>query len=442
MRKLLHFATSLVLFIGLGFAPLFLNAQTYTTLKDGNFNDPAVWSLDGVTPCSCIPGSETATTLVLNGGTIVINHQMNLAKNLRMLGNPLVVNINSGASLNGGTNRLDIRSGVLNNAGSLTFGDLHIFNGGELNSTGQITVTPGSLIVEWQGRMNAGGQIDIPNGDFINIGMVDILANARVFAGGDMRNDGVLDLEPGACLNITGNVENNYTITLINGPGTAYIQSGGDLTNNHTWDTPVEWCAAGTVIGMTTSPNCQTCGPLPVELISFEARLENNQVVLNWATASETSNSHFTLERSSDGAVFHTLLNLDSESPAYGASYQAVDQNPISGISYYRLSQTDLNGTTTQLSTVALNYTDAEAHFNAFPNPFNETLRITTFGLADQNATLQLLDLSGKVLLSQEIAGNADYAVIELHPGPLPTGLYLVVLSSGNLRETLKLMHP
>ncbi|MFT6709586.1 MAG: hypothetical protein ACJATF_004455, partial [Flavobacteriales bacterium] len=49
-------------------------------------------------------------------------------------------------------------------------------------------------------------------------------------------------------------------------------------------------------------------GPLPVEIISFNVREEDDkQVSLSWSTASEENNSHFEIEHSTNGRDFQML---------------------------------------------------------------------------------------------------------------------------------------
>ena len=47
--------------------------------------------------------------------------------------------------------------------------------------------------------------------------------------------------------------------------------------------------------------------PLPVELIKFDGKVNNNQVDLFWITASEINNDYFTLEKSNDNKNFELL---------------------------------------------------------------------------------------------------------------------------------------
>ncbi|MEZ4739330.1 MAG: hypothetical protein R2818_08210 [Flavobacteriales bacterium] len=53
-----------------------------------------------------------------------------------------------------------------------------------------------------------------------------------------------------------------------------------------------------------------TISVLPIELVSFTASPGTNAVDLEWSTASETDNDHFTVERSTDGTTFQDLLHV------------------------------------------------------------------------------------------------------------------------------------
>jgi hypothetical protein len=48
-------------------------------------------------------------------------------------------------------------------------------------------------------------------------------------------------------------------------------------------------------------------GILPVEMISYSAVVENDVTYINWATASETNNDYFTIERSEDMVNWYTV---------------------------------------------------------------------------------------------------------------------------------------
>ena len=84
---------------------------------------------------------------------------------------------------------------------------------------------------------------------------------------------------------------------------------------------------------------------LPVELILFTARLENNINLIEWSTESEYNSDHFDLEQSENGIDWKLLTSI----PAAGNSTQLIhyvysECLPLPIINYYRLVQYDFDG--------------------------------------------------------------------------------------------------
>jgi hypothetical protein len=112
--------------------------------------------------------------------------------------------------------------------------------------------------------------------------------------------------------------------------------------------------------------------PLPVGLTAFEGRVTEKGVELSWTTATEWNNERFTIERSSDGGNFDPILVVSaSGNSVEKVSYTALDHDPMPGRIYYRLSQTDLDGTTTNLKTIAVQATESFKSIEVIPNPSN-----------------------------------------------------------------------
>ncbi len=97
-----------------------------------------------------------------------------------------------------------------------------------------------------------------------------------------------------------------------------------------------------------TSIDCLTGTPiiLSVELISLDATVtDNNQVVINWKTASEKNNNHFEIQRSQNAVEWETIEIIEGAGNSTEIrEYETVDKNGFSGISYYRLKQVDIDG--------------------------------------------------------------------------------------------------
>ena len=436
MKKILTYLFTLLISIGA------MTAQTYTTLAAGAFNDPAVWSTDGgATPCNCIPVTETPTLLMANLGSMEIHHQLTLNKDLVILSSGLIVNVYPGASLNGPV-LLEVRGGVLNNYGAVTVSDLSVFNSGYFHSEGVLTVNPGNLTNAFQGRIDLGGQVFVPNGNLPNEGWLNILQNAQISVGGSITNLAYVNIEPGACINVFGDFTNQLEVNLVNGPGTAYVESGGNITNWGIWDEDVNWCAANMGTGLPHVANCANCSLLPVELTQFDAWLDSPVAILRWSTSFELNNRYFTIERSGDGKSYEVIAQMGSQSPEEGAVYQNFDPDPLFGISWYRLSQTDQNGATQRLKTVMINnQAIPDRHFNVFPDPFQDRIRVTAYGLEGAPVDIRLTDLTGREVLRLHISKTTDHAVYELTPGDLPPGVYVVMISGKRVNESFKVLH-
>ncbi len=87
-----------------------------------------------------------------------------------------------------------------------------------------------------------------------------------------------------------------------------------------------------------------TSSTLPVSLLTYEVRLNNNKVNITWSTATEINNKYFTIERSANGRDFSAIGKVNGAGNSTSIQeYSFVDYSPLPGTSYYRLSQTNLD---------------------------------------------------------------------------------------------------
>lgn len=115
----------------------------------------------------------------------------------------------------------------------------------------------------------------------------------------------------------------------------------------------------------------QSSSVLPIKLIDFTAKKEDNSVRLLWQTATETNNDFFTIERS------RNLEDWEISSEVKGAgnsnrplSYSNIDAYPFNGNSYYRLKQTDFDGTYSYSQIISISFQNQIAESaNIYPNP-------------------------------------------------------------------------
>jgi hypothetical protein len=183
--------------------------------------------------------------------------------------------------------------------------------------------------------------------------------------------------------------------------------------------------------------------PLPIELLHFNARLVNDYVDLNWATASELNNDYFVVERTDDSIDWKPILTV----PGAGNSntridYYEKDREPLKGISYYRLKQVDFDGSFSYSDPVTVVNTDVNDEDEVFmyPNPItgDELFLRLPYALRDDQTIVSIYDLSGKLMLQERLDAESDMQAIQVNQ--LTPGAYVVQIRSRILNETKKLI--
>ena len=118
---------------------------------------------------------------------------------------------------------------------------------------------------------------------------------------------------------------------------------------------------------------------VPVELTSFTATGDGNEVQLNWTTKTELNNSGFEIQRSVDGNEWKKIIFISGYGTTSEAqNYSYIDRDLEIGNYQYRLKQIDYDGSFDYSDIVSvlvsgeLNYTLEQN----YPNPFNPATTI------------------------------------------------------------------
>ncbi len=233
--------------------------------------------------------------------------------------------------------------------------------------------------------------------------------------------------------------ETFYEIVLTIEGGTPPYSLSGSVEAITTWPVfisdPIEIGTPYSIV-VTDAKGCfreiagiGDCVTLPIELIDFEGKAQENGHLLQWFTASETNNDFYTLERSTDGKNFERITTISGAgTSSKPQTYSFLDRFAPNGISYYRLSQTDLDATTRYLGTISL-YRQSPSKLyiqNIYPIPTSDKLFVEFGNPSMGNLELELVNTLGQVVLRQSIEGNINKAEVDC--SRLKKGLYLLKL--------------
>lgn len=183
-------------------------------------------------------------------------------------------------------------------------------------------------------------------------------------------------------------------------------------------------------------------GSLPVELVNFDVVNQQGKIMLNWATATETNNNFFTIERSIDGVNAEVIGVVKGAGNSNSLlNYNFVDDNPLSGIAYYRIKQTDFDGTFESFDWKSISLSlKSESKFTVYPNPTAGNISIILTNATAGTSELTVVDLLGKVVYSQTMQHDEMLSNSFDLPSDLKSGIYFVQINNQNTRFVEKII--
>ena len=217
--------------------------------------------------------------------------------------------------------------------------------------------------------------------------------------------------------------------TLISNNGAISMGAGGTLEGRM-----LSTAGAASVYDVSiTKPSCAITY-LSVSMLSFTGYCDNQNIVLEWTTATEINNDFFSLERSSDAFYWQIVGTTNGAGNSNTLiNYSFTDPNPSTLVAYYRLKQTDFDGAFKYSEIIS--YTNCEeglGEFDVYPNPTQGPLNF-------------FVDVATKELMSMSIYNSVG--ILIYHSSQLPSmidlsnepmGVYFVSIQSANQLITRK----
>ncbi|PIB34206.1 hypothetical protein BFP72_01545 [Reichenbachiella sp. 5M10] len=329
----------------------------------------------------------------------------------------------------GGTFNISTDCSITNTGDVLSNANIVIEETGSLTITSPTFIQNGGLITVQGDDTSPNGLVEI-NGSF----SIDFGANITIEEGAQFTIDGdtffgnisstMLELD--GTMNITGGLQTG-SFGILSGNGALIVD--GVITNSGTDDSGYY----GTV-----SCNGGACSALPVELISFSVNASNHYAYLEWVTATEIDNLGFEIQKSTNGLQYETIGFIEGNGTTNQKQYYSFTDLNFNESAYYRLKQLDYHETHVFSPTLFLQ-APSQTNITLFPSTVSREVQ---FSSSTNPYTMMLTNSFGHVILSHNSPASIETIgnMINQKIPSLPSGLYLVKLSSPTGQQTLKFL--
>ena len=172
---------------------------------------------------------------------------------------------------------------------------------------------------------------------------------------------------------------------------------------------------------------------LPVTLLYFNGKPSGeNEVTLSWATASESDNDYFIIERASDDETYSFVSKVDGAGNSNEIRlYYIIDPAPFPRINYYRLSQADYNGERHYFTPIAVTLKKkGDIKFISNLSPENEILFYFD-GETIYNCELAVSNIQGKLIFKTEnVRIETGINSVSVNDCFLSSGIYFITIKT------------
>ncbi|MBC7411150.1 MAG: T9SS type A sorting domain-containing protein [Bacteroidia bacterium] len=183
--------------------------------------------------------------------------------------------------------------------------------------------------------------------------------------------------------------------------------------------------------------------PLPITLKSITANCIDNNVKIEWITASETNNNYFTIEKSINAISFEPIATIagagnSTLDKSYNYSFSETSNTQI----YYRLKQTDYDGKYeySNLFSTTCGNSIATFSFEKVYATDENNLTLIINSTTTETKNINVTNTLGQVLYNAPHTLNAGYNQFIITTPSLAKAMYFVSLVNGNSLTTKKII--
>ncbi|HRP32267.1 MAG TPA: T9SS type A sorting domain-containing protein [Agriterribacter sp.] len=207
---------------------------------------------------------------------------------------------------------------------------------------------------------------------------------------------------------------------------TYYVRAEGDCNTTA--------CAQVTI-------TVQPCVILPVEFLQFSAVQRTSSIDLDWRIITTEQISHFEVERSDDGSTFNKIGVVSGNGIPYNTTvkfnYQDTNTEFNGNIIYYRIKVVGKTGVSKYSNILTVRLASLQSSkLKISPNPASSSVNVSFFAALRGTAEVQLMDMTGKIVLSEQRMVEPGQNSITLNQlSRLSEGIYTIVVRTGEKWE-------
>ncbi|MGZ8558191.1 MAG: choice-of-anchor tandem repeat GloVer-containing protein [Chitinophagaceae bacterium] len=180
---------------------------------------------------------------------------------------------------------------------------------------------------------------------------------------------------------------------------------------------------------------------LPLTLLEFDGRLQNNNALLNWKTDNEINTAEFKIERSFDGNQYKAIGTVAAANRAgihnYNFTDPAINTSGVK-IVYYRLKQYDIDGQFIYSNVVTLSIDNENTIVRLYPNPVNNEFKLSISSPLRDDVKLKIMDASGRTinLQTKQVVTGSNSFTIDLTK--MATGVYYLSIQGNAINKWMQ----
>ena len=207
----------------------------------------------------------------------------------------------------------------------------------------------------------------------------------------------------------------------------SWVDEGNSNTTGNTNEGSVTSNTITSFSEFTFGSTSSNDNALPVELLYFKAAADQGHANLNWATASETNNKHFQVQKQVEGAWENIGTVKGQGTTIEKQTYNFQDPDVRLGQTYYyRLKQVDFDGSYAYSDVKAVSFEGSpqqgSSKVSLYPNPVDDHLNLVFHTQREKRYQLTIQTPTGRKLYHATLSGkkglvNATPPVSQLQPG-------------------------